>query len=88
MPVYSELVNPNFRRINKIIRRSLLTDMFFYLFIAVAGYISCFNKTNDIVVERAPLDGHERDYFMLVGALGICVIMVCSLPVNYHPWRY
>lgn len=25
---------------------------------------------------------------MLVGALGVCLIMVASLPVNYHPWRY
>jgi hypothetical protein len=25
---------------------------------------------------------------MIVGALGICLIMVASLPVNYHPWRH
>ena len=45
MPVYSELVNPNFRRISKVIKRSLLTDMFFYMIIGVAGYMSTFNRT-------------------------------------------
>ena len=88
MPVYSELVNPNFRRIKKVITRSLLTDMFFYMIIGVAGYMSTFNYTQSIVVERPPLEGYSKDYYMLVGALAICLIMVASLPVNYHPWRY
>jgi amino acid permease len=88
MPVYSELVNPNYRRIAKVIRRSLLVDMFFYIVIGVAGYMSTFNETQSIVVERDPLNGYKRDYYMLVGAIGICLIMVASLPVNYHPWRY
>ena len=88
MPVYSELVNPNFRRIAKVIRRSLLVDMFFYIIIGVAGFMSTFNSTQSIVVERAPLEPYKRDYYMLVGAIGICLIMVASLPVNYHPWRY
>lgn len=46
MPVYSELVNPNFRRINKIIQRSMMTNMVFYMVIAVCGYMSTFNATN------------------------------------------
>jgi len=88
MPVYSELVNPNFKRISKVIVRSLITDMFFYMIIGVAGYMSTFNYTQSIVVERKPLEGYDRDYYMLVGAACICLIMVASLPVNYHPWRY
>jgi amino acid permease len=88
MPVYSELVNPNFRRIKKVIFRSMITNMVFYMIIAVSGYMSTFNATNSVVVERYPLDGHDKDYFMLVGAMGIILIMVASLPVNYHPWRY
>jgi len=88
LPVYSELINPEFRRIKKIINRSLITDCVFYSIIACAGYFSTFNGTSSIVVERKPLDGNVRDYWMLVGALSICLIMVASLPVNYHPWRY
>ena len=40
MPVYSELVKPNYRRIKKVIIRALLTDFVFYLLIANAGYFS------------------------------------------------
>ena len=40
MPVYSELVRPNYRRIKTVITRALLTDFVFYLLIANAGYFS------------------------------------------------
>ena len=39
------------------------------------------------MVERIPLGGKEIDYFMLVAALGIALIMVMSVPVNHHPFR-
>jgi len=45
LPVYSELVNPNFARIRKVIRRSILADMLFYMVIGVSGYLSTFNRT-------------------------------------------
>lgn len=50
LPVYSELVNPNYRRISKVINRALAVDMTFYLIIASAGYFSMFNATSDVVI--------------------------------------
>jgi len=64
-----------------------MLDMAFYLMIGGAGYMSQFNYTSQIVVERPPLNGHQIDYFMLVAALGIALIMVMSVPVNHHPFR-
>ena len=61
--------------------------MVFYLVVAIAGYFSTFNYTNPVVIERKPLSG-DYDYWCLVGAAAVCVIMVASLPLNYHPWRY
>lgn len=63
-------------------------DLFFYLIIATAGYFSTFNATNTVVSTRKPLDGSDKDYAMIFGALGVCLIMVVSQPVNYHPWRH
>jgi len=59
LPVYSELANANYRRISKVIRRSLLVDLAFYLVIGVSGYFSTFNATSNIVVERPPLEGEK-----------------------------
>ena len=50
MPVYSELVRPDYRRISKIIYRALISDFIFYMVIASAGYFSTFNYTSDIVI--------------------------------------
>lgn len=49
-PVYSELVNPNYRRIAKVVKRALFFDLIFYSLISCAGYMSMFNGTSDIVL--------------------------------------
>lgn len=43
LPIYSELVNPEYRRVVKVIDRAIAVDLFFYATIAVAGYLSSFN---------------------------------------------
>jgi len=43
LPIYSELVNPNERRIKKIIGTSVIVDVIFYMTIAAAGYFSTFD---------------------------------------------
>lgn len=42
LPIYSELVNPNERRIKKIIVSSIVVDAAFYITIALAGYFSTY----------------------------------------------
>jgi len=45
IPIYSEMVNPNRRRMMKIIGRSLAIDGILFSAIALVGYFSTFNKT-------------------------------------------
>ena len=52
LPIYSELVNPNEQRIKKVVSRSLLVDLMFYVSIALAGYFSTYNETPKIVLDR------------------------------------
>jgi amino acid permease len=50
LPIYSELVRPSYRRIEKVVRRAILVDFFFYMLISCAGYFSQFNYTSDVVI--------------------------------------
>lgn len=87
LPIYSELINPNYRRIKKVVVRSLLIDFVAYTVVACAGYFSTFNFTSTIVVERPPLKGMDPDYFMLVAAGSISLVLFAALPVNAVPCR-
>lgn len=59
------MVNPNEKRIKKIISRSVLVDVGFYLTIALAGYFSTYDKTPKIVLDRGSLTG-GRDYALMI----------------------
>ena len=87
LPIYSELVNPNYRRIKKVVFRALLTDALFYFFVAGAGYFSTFNATSPVVIEREALPSLDPDYFCIVGAIAICIVLCAAFPANYNPCR-
>lgn len=86
MPIYSELVNPNLKRIKKVITRSVGVDALFYVTIALAGYFSTFDKTPKIVLDRSSLDG-DRDYALMIAQVAIVLVLFVAVPVNYNPFR-
>lgn len=57
LPIYSELVNPEERRIKKVVWVSVVVDVAFYMIIAAAGYFSTFDYTARVVLDRVPLNG-------------------------------
>ena len=87
LPIYSELVAPNYRRIKKVIYRALGLAGFFYYLIASAGYFSTFNDTSPVVIERKALPSFDPDYFCLLAAVAICIVLFAAFPVNYNPCR-
>ena len=87
LPIYSELINPSMKRIDKVIFRSVFVDLAFYLIIALTGYFSTYNFTNIIVLERAPLKPGSTDYAILIAILTILVVIFVAVPVNYNPFR-
>ena len=87
LPIYSELVAPNYRRIKKVVYRALILDCVFYYVIACAGYFSTFNATSPVVIERPALSGFDPDYFCLFAALAICIVLCAAFPANYNPCR-
>jgi hypothetical protein len=80
------LINPNLRRIKKVITRSVAVDVAFYLTIALSGYFSTLNHTNHIVLERQPVDG-GKDYAILISMVTIIIVLFVAVPVNYNPFR-
>ena len=87
MPVYSELVRPNYSRISRIVWRALTVDFIFYVLIGASGYFSMFNGTSDVVIKRPPLTAYDPDYTSLGSAFAICVVLFAAFPVNYNPCR-
>ena len=87
LPIYSELVAPDYRRIKKVVYRALILDCVFYYVIASAGYFSTFNSTSPVVIERPPLEGFDPDYACLAAALAIVVVLCAAFPANYNPCR-
>ena len=87
LPIYSELVNPSYKRMKKVIQRSIATDFLFYLVIAVAGYLSQFNSTAQIVLERPGLPGSDTDYALLIAVVSVMACIMVAFPVNYNPFR-
>lgn len=87
LPIYSELILPNERRIKKVISRSVAVDLAFYLVIAAAGYFSTYDKTPNIILERPLLDGVTRDYAIMIAQVAIIMVLFVAVPVNYNPFR-
>jgi amino acid permease len=86
LPIYSELVNPNERRMMKVIGRSLFIDTLFYCSIALVGYFSTFNATQDLVIIRT-LPGVDKDYAMTISCIAVILVVLVSSPANYFPFK-
>jgi amino acid permease len=87
LPIFSELVNPNERRIKKIAARSIFIDTLFYVTIALAGYFATYNKTPKIVLDRSLPGDDTPDPFVMVAQLGIVMVLFVAVPMNYSPFR-
>jgi amino acid permease len=87
LPIYSEMVNPQFPRIAKVINRAISIDFLFYFIIAASGYFSQFDHTAKIVLERELLPGQDHDYFLLVGVVAVIVCVISAFPMNFNPFR-
>lgn len=89
LPIYSELVNPEYRRVVKVIDRAITVDLFFYATIAIAGYLSSFNNTAKIVLERKQLpdDQGKPDYPILIAVIAVIGSILVAFPVAYNPFR-
>ena len=85
--IQKELVQPSYKRISKVIHRSLSIDAVFYLVIAIAGYFSQFDNTAPIVLERPLLPGVDKDYPLMIGIVAVIICIIVAYPLNLAPFR-
>lgn len=87
LPIYSELKDPSYPRMNKVIKRSIATDAAFYFVIASVGYLSELSQTDPIVLQRQTLPGKGIDYPILIAVIVITLVLVAAYPLQINPLR-
>jgi len=85
LPVMKTLKNNYNRRIQKVIKRSVLMDVIIYMIIGICGYISCPIDTPDLIIERPKLG--DTDHFMTVGRLFFLFTLIFKIPTSYIALR-
>lgn len=86
VPIFNTLHNNVLRRMQKVVRRTVLFDIVLFLIIAVIGYLTWPINTPDLVIEREKIrDG--PDIPMSIGRLALVVTVMMKLPNNYTSLR-
>lgn len=85
-PVFQSLSNNVKRRVNKVILRTILLDVFLFIIIAIFGYLTWPVKTPALIIERDNIAGGV-DVIMSLGRIGLIVIIIMKLPVSYNSFR-
>ena len=85
--VLNELKEPTFRRMKKVISRSVITDFIFYSVVSFFGYISTKNYTAEMITDREPYTPGKVDYAMNIGRIFLYIAIIIHIPINYHPFR-
>ena len=85
IPIYNELQEPSTRRISKVIGRTIFINAKYYTIVGLAGYLSTFDETAQIVIERPPLNGMQNDYYLIFGRAIVILVLCIAYPINVIP---
>jgi hypothetical protein len=58
-----------------------------YFLIALCGYLSTFDLTQNIVLIRPPIPGMSRNYPLEVAIIGIVISLLTGIPLIYNSYR-
>lgn len=79
--VLSEYKEPTERRINKLIMRSPIIPILVYLSVSVAGYQTCGDKCEEIIIDREVPNGYN-DILMTLCKVGLLVCLVVGVIIR------
>jgi len=80
-----KLKKKDYEHKSKIVFRSVTINLSFYIIIILAGYLSTFDKTTDLIIHRK--SPFKLDILMIV-AQGMIVAGLCiGTPINFVPLR-
>jgi len=85
LPIYKSLNNNVTRRVQKVIRRSLVLDLFIYLAIGVCGFLTVPINTPTIIIFREKIG--LTDFSMIIARFGMALCLAFSVPCIYNGTR-
>jgi amino acid permease len=85
LPVLREIKDPTDERIKKVVRRSELLILVFYLLVGITGYISFPGNTPSLIILRQSI--FTSDIFMTIGKIMLYLSLLISFSTNFNVIR-
>ena len=86
VPIFNTLKNHVRRRMYKVVRRSIITNMIIFTIAATAGYFTWPIDPPPLIIQREKIQ-EGPDYFMSIGRLALSFTIIMKLPSNYAALR-
>ena len=84
--VYNTLANRTKKRVKKVIKRSIFTNICFYLIIGICGYITQPVNTPNFIIARESLP-NSKDVAIIICRILAALTICCKVPLNFTPLR-
>lgn len=86
VPIFRTINNNALRRVQKVIRRTVISDIFLYSTIIVIGYLTFPINTPSLIIERDKIV-ENADIAMSIGRIGLVLTIIMKLPSSYNSVR-
>lgn len=86
VPIFKSMQNNILRRMQKVVRRTVLFDIFLFLTIAIIGYLTWPIQTPSLIIERNKIT-KGSDIPMSIGRIALVLTVIMKLPNNYNALR-
>ena len=87
IPIFNSLQNRVLRRIQKVVRRTIIFDIGLFLVIVTVGYLTCPIATPALIIERNNIHSGKADIPMSVARVALVLTILMKLPSNYNALR-
>ena len=85
--VYSELQRKSYRKMSKIINRSLVMSGVTYVLLGAFGYLSSINDIPELITNRQEPSDAGIDWPMTIAKILICISIVGAMALSHYPLR-
>ena len=85
--IFNFLYNKIQRRIQKVVRRTIIFDIGLFYIIVIIGYLTWPINTLSLIIERNNIHIGKQDIPMSLARITLILIIVTKLPSNYNSLR-
>ena len=86
VPIFKSMKNNVLRRMQKVVRRTVLFDIILFSTISVIGYLTWPISTPSLIIERKKIV-KSADIAVSVGRIALVLTIIMKLPSNYNSLR-